>query len=59
MENYMRELINMAEKNWHAGGTADDAAALAPPAFTEGWANEESFAKNMKFLHDFVQQETQ
>jgi len=57
MENYMRELMNMAEKNWRGGGTAEDAAALPAPAFTEGWANAESFAKNMKFLHVFVQKE--
>lgn len=57
MENYIRELMNMAEKNWRGGGTAEDAAAMTPPAFIEGWANEESFAKNMKFLHDIVQQQ--
>ena len=57
MENYIGELLKMSEKNWREGGTAEDAAALTPPAFTEGWANEESFAKNMKFLHNLVQQE--
>jgi len=56
MENYINELLNMAEKNWREDGTAEDAAALQPPAFTEGWANAESFKKNMKFLHNFVQQ---
>ena len=58
MENYINELLNMAEKNWREGGTAEDAAALQSPAFTEGWANAESFPKNMKFLHNFVQQES-
>jgi len=57
MEDYINELTNMAEKNWRDSGTAEDAGALQPPAFTEGWANVEAFAKNMKFLHDIVQQQ--
>ena len=56
VEDYINELMNMAEKNWRSGGTAEDAASLPPPAFTKDWANDEAFAKNMKFLHELVQQ---
>ncbi len=56
VENYINELMNMAEKNWRRGGTAEDAASLPTPAFTKDWANAEAFAKNMKFLHELVQQ---
>jgi hypothetical protein len=45
----------MAEQNLREGGTAESAATLPPPAFTEGWNNAESFQSNMKFLHEEVQ----
>jgi len=57
VEDYINELLNMAEKNWRSGGTAEDAASLPPPAFTKDWANDEAFPKNMKFLHELVQQQ--
>jgi cyclase len=56
VEDYINELMNMAEKNRRSGGTAEDAASLPTPAFTKDWANDEAFAKNMKFLHELIQQ---
>ena len=55
MERYINETRQMAEQNLREGGTAQSAAALPPPAFTAGWANTESFARNMTFLHEEVQ----
>ncbi|MBC7877406.1 MAG: MBL fold metallo-hydrolase [Anaerolineales bacterium] len=55
IERYINEILQMAEKNWGEGGTAESAAALQPPTFTEGWNNIEGFALNMKFLHEAVQ----
>jgi glyoxylase-like metal-dependent hydrolase (beta-lactamase superfamily II) len=52
IERYINELLQMAEQNLREGGTAESAAALPPPAFTEGWGNVEGFELNMKFLHD-------
>ncbi len=56
IERYVNEILQMAEKNWREGGTAESAAALQPPTFTEGWNNIEGFGLNMKFLHEAVQQ---
>ncbi|HNH80495.1 MAG TPA: MBL fold metallo-hydrolase [Anaerolineales bacterium] len=55
IERYLNELLQMAEQNWRAGGTAESAAALRPPVFIEGWENAEAFEINMKFLHEAVQ----
>jgi cyclase len=55
-ERYIKETLQMAEQNWREGGTAERAAALQPPAFTNGWDNSDIFAANMKFLHEVVQQ---
>lgn len=55
IERYLNELWSMAEQNWREGGTAESAAALQPPAFTESWNNIESFERNMKFLYEEVQ----
>ena len=55
LERYLNETLQMAKKNWREGGTAESAAALQPPAFTEGWNNSEGFGANMKFLHEAVQ----
>ena len=55
IERYINELLQMAEKNWREGGTTESAAALPPPAFTDGWENAEGFGINMKFLHGVVQ----
>jgi cyclase len=52
IERYLNETLQMAEQNWREGGTAESAAALQPPAFTEGWDNIEGFGLNMKFLHE-------
>jgi len=54
-ESYINTLIQMAEQNLHEGGTAESAAALPPPALTEGLDNEDAFERNMKFLHEEVQ----
>jgi len=54
-ERYINTLINMAEQNLHEGGTAESAAALPPPALTEGMENEDAFERNMRFLHEEVQ----
>ncbi|MEP7136928.1 MAG: MBL fold metallo-hydrolase [Chloroflexota bacterium] len=54
-ERYINTLIQMAEQNLHEGGTAESAAALPPPALTEGLGNEDAFERNMKFLHEEVQ----
>jgi len=54
-ERYINELIQMAEQNLHGGGTAESAAAMPPPAFTQGMENEDAFVKNMRFLHEEVQ----
>ncbi len=55
LERYLQETFQMAEKNLREGGTAETAAALPPPAFTEGWNNAESFQATMNFLHEEVQ----
>ena len=55
IERYINELLQMAEQNLHVGGTAETAAALQPPAFTEGWDNAEGFELSMKFLHERAQ----
>jgi glyoxylase-like metal-dependent hydrolase (beta-lactamase superfamily II) len=52
IEQYINELLQMTKQNQHTGGTAESAAALQPPAFTEGWNNIEGFGVNMKFLHE-------
>ena len=56
MERYINETKRMAERHLREGGSAQSAAALPPPAFTAGWANAESFARNMTFLHAEAQQ---
>jgi glyoxylase-like metal-dependent hydrolase (beta-lactamase superfamily II) len=56
LERYLHETLRMAEQHWREGGTAESAAALQPPAFTEGWNNSDVFGANMKFLHAVVQQ---
>lgn len=56
MERYINEAFEMAEKNWHDGGTSESAIALQPPTFTDGWENRDIFGTNMKFLYDIVQQ---
>jgi glyoxylase-like metal-dependent hydrolase (beta-lactamase superfamily II) len=55
-ERYIRETLQMAEQNWHEGGSGESAAALPPPLFTNGWENSDIFGANMKFLHEVVQQ---
>ena len=55
IERYLNETLQMAEQNWREGGTAESAAALQPPAFTDGWGNADGFELNMKFLHGIVQ----
>ena len=55
IEQYINELLQMAKQNQQAGGTAESAAALQPPTFTEGWNNAEAFELNMKFLHELSQ----
>jgi glyoxylase-like metal-dependent hydrolase (beta-lactamase superfamily II) len=55
IEQYINALLQMAKQNQHAGGTAESAAALQPPAFTDGWNNSEAFEENMKFLHELLQ----
>jgi len=55
IERYLNETLRMAEENWRAGGTAESAAALPPPAFTEGWDYAAGFGQNMKFLHEVIQ----
>ena len=55
IERYLNELLLMAEQNWRAGGTAKSAAAMQPPAFTDGWENADGFERNMKFLHEAIQ----
>lgn len=55
IEQYINALLQMAEQNQLAGGTAESAAALQPPAFTEGWNNAEAFELNMKFSHELLQ----
>lgn len=55
IERYLNETLRMAEQNWREGGTAESAAALQPPAFTEGWGNTDGFELNMKFLHEMAQ----
>jgi glyoxylase-like metal-dependent hydrolase (beta-lactamase superfamily II) len=55
IESYINTLLQMAEQNWREGGAAGSAAALQPPAFTEGWGNAEGFELNMKFLHEVAQ----
>jgi len=54
-ERYINKLIQMAEQNFHEGGTAESAAALPRPALTEGLDNEDAFERNMKFLHEEIQ----
>jgi cyclase len=54
IERYINELMLMAEQNFHEAGIAESAAALQPPAFTEGWDNIEGFELNMKFLHEIM-----
>jgi len=54
-ERYINTLIQMAEQNLHADGTAESAAALPPPAIMDGLDNEDAFERNMKFLHEEVQ----
>ena len=54
-ERYIKTLIQMAEQNLHDGGTADSAAAMPPPALTQGTDNEDAFERNMRFLHEEVQ----
>jgi len=56
IERYLNETLRMAEQNRSEGGSAATAAALQPPAFTEGWANADGFGRNMTFLHDYVEQ---
>ena len=55
IENYINTLLQMAEQNWHEGGTAESAATLQPPSFTEGWENADAFELSMKFLHELMQ----
>ena len=55
IEQYINELLQMAKQNQQTGGTAESAAALQPPTFTEGWNNAEAFELNMKFLHELLQ----
>ncbi|MBL0346186.1 MBL fold metallo-hydrolase [Candidatus Villigracilis affinis] len=55
IEQYINALLQMAKQNQHAGGTAESAAALQPPAFTDGWNNSEGFELSMKFLHELLQ----
>ena len=55
IERYINELLQMTKQNQLAGGTAESAAALQLPAFTEGWNNAEAFELNMKFLHELLQ----
>jgi glyoxylase-like metal-dependent hydrolase (beta-lactamase superfamily II) len=55
IEQYINELLQMAKQNQQTGGTAESAAALQPPTFTEGWNNAEAFELNMKFLHELSQ----
>ncbi len=54
-ERYINKLIQMAEQNLHGGGTAESAAAMPPPALTQGLDNEDAFERNMRFLHQEVQ----
>lgn len=54
-ERYINKLIQMAEQNLHGGGTAESAAAMPPPALTQGMENEDAFERNMRFLHEEVQ----
>jgi len=56
-ERYINTLIQMAEQNLHAGGTAESAAVLPPPAIMDGLDNEDAFERNMKFLHEEVQRQ--
>jgi glyoxylase-like metal-dependent hydrolase (beta-lactamase superfamily II) len=56
IERYINELLQLAEQNWREGGTAESAATLQPPVFTDGWNYIEGFVLNMKFLHEAVQQ---
>ncbi len=55
IEQYINTLLQMAKQNQHSGGTAESAAALQPPVFTDGWNNSEAFEENMKFLHELLQ----
>ena len=55
IEQYINKLLQMAKQNQQTGGTAESAAALQPPTFTEGWNNAEAFELNMKFLHELSQ----
>jgi cyclase len=55
IERYINGLLQMAEQNWHDGGTAESAMVLPPPSFTEGWNNSDAFERNMKFLHEEIQ----
>lgn len=54
IERYLTETLRMAEENRRAGGTAESAAALQPPAFTDGWEYSDGFGRNMRFLHEYV-----
>lgn len=54
IERYINESLQMVEQNLHDGGNTESAAALQPPAFTEGWNNIEGFEMNMKFLHELM-----
>ena len=55
IEHYINDLLQMAETNLGEGATAESAAALQPPSFTEGWNNADAFGRNMKFLHEVMQ----
>lgn len=55
LERYLNELLQMTEQNFRADSTAETAADIQPPAFTEGWENANAFEPNMKFLQEMVQ----
>ena len=55
IEDYINDLLQMAEQDLREGGTAESAVVLQPPAYTEGWNNIDAFERNMKFLHEEIQ----
>ena len=54
IERYLTETLGMVEQDRRAGGTAESAAALPPPAFTAGWDYADGFGFNMRFLHEYL-----
>jgi cyclase len=54
VRDYITDVIRLAEEYVQRGATPDEMAAAPIPEAYAGWEGADIFARNMRFLHDYV-----